>query len=171
MSRCKVILITGGQRSGKSSFAENLVLSLSTNPLYIATAQIYDEEMRDRVKLHQQRRGNSWTNIEAPYNLDIDIKGKTVLFDCLTMFATNHFFDKKEECSSAVEAVIQELDKLISQEDATLVIVSNELGLGGISPNPMQRRFTDLQGTLNQYVASKADEAYLIVAGLPLKLK
>lgn len=170
MKKSKVIFVTGGQRSGKSMFAENLVLSMCDNPIYLATALIKDEETARRVEIHRRRRGDSWTTVEAPLSLDADLSAATVLFDCLTMFATNHLMEK-EDINMTLDAVKTELDRLFSNEGATIVVVTNETGLGGISPNKMQRAFTDMQGTLNQYVAGIADEAYMIVSGLPLKLK
>ena len=87
------------------------------------------------------------------------------------MFATNHFFAANENVENALNSIINEIDKLFSQVDATIIAVSNEIGLGGVSANKMQRQFADLQGSINQYVAQLADEAYMIVSGLPLKLK
>ena len=169
----KIIMITGGQRSGKSEEAERLALSLSERPVYLATAQVLDEEMRHRVILHQQRRGPQWTNIEEPLHLSQhDLNGRVVLIDCLTLWLTNMFFD--ETYDGDVERVLQaakeEFDRLAGQ-DATLIVVTNEIGLGGTSENALQRRFTDLQGWMNQYVAKQADEVVLMVSGIPLKVK
>jgi adenosylcobinamide kinase/adenosylcobinamide-phosphate guanylyltransferase len=169
----KIIMITGGQRSGKSEEAERLALSLSERPVYLATAQVLDEEMRHRVTLHQQRRGPQWTNIEEPLHLSRhDLNGRVVLIDCLTLWLTNMFFD--ETYDGDVERVLQaakeEFDRL-AEQDATLIVVTNEIGLGGTSENALQRRFTDLQGWMNQYVAKQADEVVLMVSGIPLKVK
>lgn len=169
----KVILITGGQRSGKSSYAERLVLSLSDSPVYVATARIWDDEFRERVRRHQERRGSQWTNIEEEkYLANHDYSGKVVLIDCLTLWSTNFFFDAGDGAN--VDAVLEELKKefdVLVRQDATYVMVTNEIGLGGTSSNAVQRRFTDLLGWLNQYVASKADEVVLMVAGIPMKVK
>lgn len=169
----KIIMITGGQRSGKSEEAERLALSLSERPVYLATAQVLDEEMRYRVTLHQQRRGPQWTNIEEPLHLSRhDLNGRVVLIDCLTLWLTNMFFE--ETYDGDVERVLQaakeEFDRL-AEQDATLIVVTNEIGLGGTSENALQRRFTDLQGWMNQYVAKQADEVVLMVSGIPLKVK
>ena len=171
MRTSKIIYVTGGQRSGKSVFAEQLALQLSISPVYLATATIYDDEMVNRVAKHQQRRSDNWQTIEAPLHFDADLTGKTVLLDCITMFATNHYFAAHENVGNAINSIIKEIDKLFSQVDATIIAVSNEIGLGGVSANKMQRQFADLQGTINQYVAQLADEAYMIVSGLPIKLK
>lgn len=166
-------MITGGQRSGKSEEAERLALNLSERPVYLATAQVLDEEMRHRVTLHQQRRGPQWTNIEEPLHLSRhDLNGRVVLIDCLTLWLTNMFFE--ETYDGDVERVLQaakeEFDRL-AEQDATLIVVTNEIGLGGTSENALQRRFTDLQGWMNQYVAKQADEVVLMVSGIPLKVK
>lgn len=173
MEPMRIIFVSGGQRSGKSVLAEKIALSLSDRPVYIATARIYDDETRRRVDVHRQRRGDRWTTIEAPVSLDFGLTpGDVALMDCLTMFATNHFFDAGEDADVAYDAVVAQLELLLSRSDgATLVIVSNEIGLGGVPANAMQRHFTDLQGRLNQWVAARADEAWLSVSGLPLRLK
>lgn len=169
----RIIFITGGQRSGKSAYAEQLALQLNKKPVYVATAHIWDEEFRLRVLRHQERRGPEWTNIEEEQCLSrIDVSGRTVLVDCLTLWATNFFFAAGDEADPAavLEEMKQEFDRFTMQ-DATFLFVSNEIGLGGISANATQRRFTDLLGGLNQYVASKADEVILLVAGIPVKIK
>ena len=166
----KVILITGGARSGKSRYAEELALSLSKNPVYVATAHVWDEEFRERVKKHQERRGPEWTNIEEEMLLSRhDLTGHVAVIDCITLWCTNYFF-KMQEVDTALEALKAEFDKFIAQ-DATLIFVTNEIGMGGVSENAVQRKFTDLQGWMNQYVASKADEVILMVSGIPVKVK
>ena len=126
----KIFLITGGQRSGKSSHAEQLALSLASDPVYMATAHVWDEEFRERVRRHQARRGPQWTNIEAK----------------------------------------DEFDRFTAQ-DATFIFVTNEIGLGGVSENALQRKFTDLEGWMNQYIAQQADEVILMVSGISVKVK
>ena len=173
----KIILITGGQRSGKSQQAERLALSLSQNPIYLATAHIWDEEFRQRVMIHQQRRGPQWTNIEEEKQLSRhDVSGRVVVIDCITLWCTNFFFSREKaeweqpSVDDALECLKKEFDKFTSQ-DATFIFVTNEIGSGGVSENAIQRRFTDLEGWMNQYVASKADEVILMVSGIPLKIK
>lgn len=166
----KIILITGGQRSGKSSYAEKLAHRLTDKPVYIATAKVWDEEFRQRVLRHQQNRGPEWTNIEEEMELSRhDINGRTAVIDCITMWCTN-FFMNYSNVEEALEAVKQEFDRFTRQE-ATFIFVTNEIGLGGVSPNEVQRRFTDLQGWMNQYVASCADEVILMISGIPVKIK
>ena len=168
-----ITLITGGQRSGKSQYAERLALSLSPNPIYLATAHIWDEEFRQRVLHHQERRGQEWTNIEEERWLSRhEVAGRVVLVDCLTLWATNFFFADGAEANvdTALEVLKDEFDRFTAQ-DATFIIVTNEIGSGGTPVNDVQRRFTDLLGWLNQYVASKADEVVMMVSGIAVKIK
>ena len=167
----RIILITGGARSGKSSYAEKLALSLSDAPVYLATARIWDEEFRERVRRHQARRGPQWTNIEEEKMLSRhDLAGRVVLVDCLTLWATNFFFDLDSDVDRALAALQAEFDRFTAQ-DATFILVTNEIGMGGTSDNAIQRHFTDLQGWMNQYVAARADEVVLMVSGIPVKIK
>ena len=166
----KVILITGGARSGKSRYAEELALSLSKNPVYVATAHVWDEEFHERVKKHQERRGPEWTNIEEEMLLSRhDLTGRVAVIDCITLWCTNYFF-KMQEVDTALEALKAEFDKFTAK-DATYIFVTNEIGMGGVSDNAVQRKFTDLEGWMNQYIASKADEVILMVSGIPVKIK
>ena len=167
----KIILITGGQRSGKSTKAEELALQLSDNPVYLATAHIWDEEFRIRVQKHKERRGPQWTNIEEEIKLSKhDVTGRVVVIDCITLWLTNIFYQADSEVEKSLEAAKKEFDAF-TQRDATYIFVTNEIGLGGVSTNQLQRKFTDLQGWMNQYVAQKADEVILMVSGIPVKVK
>lgn len=194
----KIILVTGGERSGKSSYAEKLALSLSDCPIYMATARIWDEEFRERVKHHQANRGAQWSNIEEEKQLSKhNVEGRVVLIDCITLWATNYFFDlrpeqqnevsstvkstgysdeqqKAEEATQHVKNTLQalkdEFDRF-TQADATYIFVSNEIGLGGIPADPIQRRFTDMLGWMNQYIAQQANEVILMISGIPVKIK
>lgn len=175
----KITLITGGQRSGKSAYAESLALSLSPTPVYLATAHIWDEEFRQRVLMHQQRRGQNWTNIEEEKYLSRrtdELRGRVVVVDCITLWCTNFFFDRtareweQPSVDEALEQLKQEFD-LLTAVDATFIFVTNEIGSGGVSESAVQRRFTDLEGWMNQYVASKADEVVLMVSGIAVKIK
>jgi len=167
----RIILITGGQRSGKSRKAEELALSLSPNPVYLATAHIWDEEFRERVRRHQERRGPQWTNIEEELTLSKhDTTGRVVVIDCVTLWLTNFFFAHNSDTDLSLELAKAEFDKFTKSE-ATYIFVTNEIGSGGVSDNAIQRKFTDLQGWMNQYIASKADEVILMVSGIELKVK
>jgi adenosylcobinamide kinase/adenosylcobinamide-phosphate guanylyltransferase len=173
----RIILITGGQRSGKSQQAEQLALSLSSNPVYVATAHIWDEEFSERVRRHQERRGPQWTNIEEERELSRhDLTGRVAVIDCITLWCTNFFFERNKpdweqpSVDEALAALKKEFDQFTSQ-DATFIFVTNEIGSGGVSTDAIQRRFTDLEGWMNQYVAQKADEVILMVSGIPVRIK
>jgi len=167
----KTILITGGQRSGKSKKAEELALSLSPNPVYMATAHIWDEEFRERVRKHQARRGPQWTNIEEETALSQhDMTGRVVVVDCVTLWLTNFFFANNSDVDKSLELAKAEFEKF-TEPDATYIFVTNEIGSGGVSENAIQRKFTDLEGWMNQYIASKADEVILMVSGIEVKVK
>ena len=170
----KIILITGGQRSGKSEKAEALALSLSTNPVYLATAHVWDDEFRERVRRHQERRGPEWTNIEEELYLSRhDLTGRVVVIDCVTLWLTNWLMADSVGIDS-VDAILAEAKRefdAFTQHDATYIFVTNEIGLGGVSDNALQRKFTDLQGWMNQYIAQKADEVILMVSAIEMKIK
>lgn len=168
----RIIVITGGQRSGKSVFAENIALGMSTHPTYLATSKVFDEEMRRRVEIHQKRRSTHWRNIEAPLSIEAlsFSPNEVVLIDCLTLWATNWLFDKKENIDEALTALKSQIE-LLKKAGTILIMVTNEIGLGGISSNTLQRKFTDLQGMINQYVSSIADEVYMVISGIPVKIK
>lgn len=167
----KIILVTGGARSGKSTYAEKLALSLSPHPIYIATARIWDEEFRQRVQKHQERRKENWQNIEEEKILSKhDVEGCIVLIDCITLWSTNFFYDLHANIDTSLAAIKDEFDRFTAQ-DATFIFVTNEIGNGGTSTDKLQRKFTDLLGWINQYVASKADEVILMVSGIPVKIK
>ena len=157
--------------------AERMALSLADNPVYMATAHIWDDEFRQRVRLHQQRRGPQWTNIEEERQLSRhDVSGRVVVIDCITLWCNNFFFDRTKadweqpSVEEALAAVQAEFDRFTSQ-DATFIFVTNEIGSGGVSTDAVQRRFTDLEGWMNQYVASRADEVILMVSGIAVKIK
>ena len=167
----RIILITGGARSGKSTYAEKLALELSPTPVYLATARIWDEEFRQRVIRHQERRGPEWTNIEEEkYLSHHNLNGRVVVIDCVTLWGTTFFFDNDSNVELSLKELKEEFNRLVEQH-AYLIFVTNEIGLGGVSPDPVQRKFTDLQGWLNQYIASRADEVVLMISGIPMKIK
>lgn len=167
----RIVLVTGGQRSGKSRYAEELALQSAADPVYVATARVFDNEFRERVKRHRERRGPEWTNIEEPKFLGrFDFTGRTVLVDCVTLWCTNFFFDLGESADAAREAIEREFEALTTH-DATYIFVTNEIGSGGVADNAMQRRFTDLQGAVNQYIAARADRVVLMVSGIPVTIK
>lgn len=151
-------------------------MELSDAPVYIATAHIWDEEFRLRVDKHKERRGKQWTNIEEEKFLSrVNIYNKVAVIDCLTLWCTNFFYaesngDEMPETEKTLKEIEREFDEF-TRQDATFIFVTNEIGSGGVSGNAVQRRFTDLLGWFNQYVASKADDVYLTVSGIPVKIK
>jgi adenosylcobinamide kinase/adenosylcobinamide-phosphate guanylyltransferase len=167
-----IYLITGGERSGKSSYAQNLALSLSDSPIYVATARKWDSDFQNRIDRHQQERDERWTNIEKEKQLsEIDFTGKTALVDCVTLWLTNFFVDTKNDVSLSLEEAKAEFEKMAVQENTNLIIVTNEIGMGVHAETHIGRKFTELQGWMNQFLASKADQVVLMVSGIPVKIK
>lgn len=173
------ILITGGTRSGKSKFAEDLAGKMGSKVIYLATAEAFDAEMQERIQIHQQRRPHDWLTIEEPIAVVRAIaefqKGTTILLDCLTLFLSNIFY-KYEELSAndrerAINNEVTSLAKVINESGANIIIVSNELGWGLVPENASARLFRDLAGLANQTVAAACDEVYLVVSGIPVRIK
>jgi adenosylcobinamide kinase/adenosylcobinamide-phosphate guanylyltransferase len=166
-----IIFVTGGMRSGKTAFAMQQALYYALNPVYIATAKIWDDEFQQRVQRHQEERGPEWLTYEAYRNLNLlPLQGRTVVIDCVTLWLTNFFMDFDNDIDKSFAAFKTELNLLLAL-DATFIIISNEIGMGLHADTSVGRKFTDLQGWANQYVAAKADKALLMVSGLPLSLK
>ena len=137
----------------------------------MATSRIWDEEFRQRVERHKRDRGPEWTNIEEEKFLSRhDLHGRVIVIDCVTLWATNFFYDNNNDVELSLEQLKAEFDKFTAQ-DATFLFVSNEIGLGGVSVDSVQRRFSDLQGWINQYIASVADEVVMMISGIPLIIK
>jgi len=171
MSTKRIILITGGQRSGKSSYAQKIALSLSANPIYLATSAVWDEEHRQRIERHKRDRGTEWTNIEELKDLqNVDVTNRVVVIDCVTLWSTNFFSETNGDVDSSLAAITERFEAF-TQQNATFIFVTNELGLGGTSTNDLQRRFNDLLGWVNQHIARYADEMVLMVSGIPVYIK
>lgn len=178
----RIILITGGARSGKSSYAESIYKD-TKEVVYIATSKICDEEMKDRVMMHRQSRPKEWLTFEGTYNLYEAIGDcKNYLLDCLTVLTSNIMFDITEseekislELQKKVEnRVVEELSNLISgvkSIDGNLVMVTNEVGCSIVPESHIARVYRDIIGRINQRIACLADEVYFVACGLPLKLK
>ena len=166
-----IIVLTGGQRSGKSGYAQRKAKELSSNPVYAATSRIWDEEHRRRIERHQRDRGEEWETVEEEkYLYRHDFSGRVVVVDCVTLWCTNFFFDSGGLVEESLDEFKKTFDELVRQ-DAVFIFVTNEIGCGGMPENPVQRKFTDLQGWVNQYIASKADEVVWMVSGLPVTIK
>jgi adenosylcobinamide kinase/adenosylcobinamide-phosphate guanylyltransferase len=166
-----IIYITGGARSGKSRFAQEKALQFSKSPVYVATAHIWDENFAERVQLHKNERGPEWKTYESETDIyKLPIENQVVVIDCVTLWLTNLFIASENHIDQSLTAFKKEIDA-IAQLSGTFIIISNEIGMGVHAETEIGRKFTDLQGWANQYVASKADEAIFMVSGLPLNLK
>ncbi|UXX85056.1 bifunctional adenosylcobinamide kinase/adenosylcobinamide-phosphate guanylyltransferase [Roseovarius pelagicus] len=163
-------LVLGGSASGKSNFAEALATATGKDRIYIATAQVFDAEMADKVARHQQMRGQGWHTVEAPLDLGPALAearaDQVVLLDCATMWLSNHML-AEHNLDRAEAALMAALADCAAQ----VIIVSNELGLSVVPDNVLARRFRDAQGRLNQRLAAQADLVALVMAGLPVALK
>jgi adenosylcobinamide kinase / adenosylcobinamide-phosphate guanylyltransferase len=165
----RLTLVLGGARSGKSRYAESLVMALPSPWLYVATAEARDSEMAERVAVHQGRRGPSWTTVETSRDIAGALAANAnipALVDCLTLWLSNVLL-----ADADVDAEIEHLDGALARAAAPIVLVANEVGSGIVPDNALGRRFRDLQGLLNQRIAARADRVFLVVAGLPLTLK
>lgn len=167
----KITLVLGGARSGKSSFAEKLVLNSELKPIYMATGQALDNEMHDRIAFHRERRGHQWQTVEEPLDLSDALLRHAapdtfILVDCLTLWITNLMMQERD--------IPAEADRFIAalpHIGGPVVFVSNEVGLGIVPDNRMSRDFRDQAGFVHQKVAAIADEVYFMAAGLSLKMK
>lgn len=167
----QITFITGGARSGKSSFAQQRAEAASPNPVYLATARVWDEDFRLRIERHQCDRGPHWINIEEEKQLSgCEVEGQTVLLDCITLWLTNIFFDNQFDIDRSLEEAKAEWDRFV-KKDLNLFVVSNELGMGVHPVEESARKFADLQGWMNQHIARQADEVFLMISGIPVKIK
>ena len=163
--------ITGGERSGKSNYAQELAIQLSNNPVYIATSRIWDKDHQKRIDRHVLDRDKRWTSVEEEKKLSNVIEPeKTYVIDCVTLWLTNFFVDHKNNVDLALFEAKNEFNKLLNL-DATIIIISNEIGMGVHAQTEIGRKFTELQGWTNQHIAKHAHKATFMVSGLPLKLK
>jgi adenosylcobinamide kinase/adenosylcobinamide-phosphate guanylyltransferase len=167
----QITFITGGARSGKSNFAQQIAEAASANPVYLATARVWDEDFRLRIERHQNDRGPHWINIEEEKVLSsCKVDGQTVLLDCITLWLTNIFFDNQFDTDQSLIEAKAEWNRFV-QKDMNLIVVSNELGMGVHPVEESARKFADLQGWMNQHIASQASEVFLMISGIPVKIK
>ncbi|MGL6179087.1 MAG: bifunctional adenosylcobinamide kinase/adenosylcobinamide-phosphate guanylyltransferase [Tannerellaceae bacterium] len=167
----EIIFVTGGQRSGKSRYAQSLAESMADKPVYLATARRWDEDFENRIRRHQADRGEQWETIEKDKEISsLDLSGKTVLLDCITLWLTNIFHDNGYDLNKSVEEAKAEWSKFADQ-DFRLIVVSNEIGMCLHAPDEVSRHFTDLQGWVNQHIATHADKVVAMISGIPLQLK
>lgn len=196
----KLIFVTGGARSGKSSFAEELCINQNNATAYIATSIPFDEEMKDRVRKHRESRPSNWTTYEIYEDVykiinEISKTHKTIILDCVTLLVTNLMFGSKEinsrfenicdideyyekakrnEINEIEEYIKDQVKKLINEikkTDLYVVIVTNEIGMSVVSSNKISRIYTDIVGRINQQIAKESDEVYFVVSGIPMKIK
>lgn len=181
----KTILITGGARSGKSRYAQELASKSGKKVLFVATAEAGDEEMKQRIKAHQQSRPSSWHTLETPTDVGKEILkngglAKVIIVDCITLLVNNVFNRLADRTTEQIDAALAE--KEVTREiteliecfdclDATLILVTNEVGLGLVPANPIDRLYRDLLGKANRMLAEHVDEVYLMVAGIPVRIK
>jgi len=166
----KCTLVLGGAASGKSFYAEQMVIGSQRARVYIATSQIFDDEMRDKVDAHRMQRGPDWHTIEEPLDIAGALRQVTqeqvALIDCATLWLSNHLLAEHD-----LDAEITNFLAAIAACPAPVVIVSNETGLGIVPDNALARRFRNAQGRLNRLIAEQADTVVFIAAGLPMVLK
>ncbi|PLX87203.1 MAG: bifunctional adenosylcobinamide kinase/adenosylcobinamide-phosphate guanylyltransferase [Desulfuromonas sp.] len=171
----RLIYVTGGARSGKSDYAQQLAEQQPGELLYIAPAEVLDAEMAERIELHRQARDARWALLEEPRQLaemlPAAAQGKAaLLLDCVTIWLSNLYFHYGED-HGPVLTDVEDLLRVVTELPAPLYLVSNELGSGVVPENRMARHFRDLAGKVNQQLAAAADEAWLVVSGLPVRLK
>lgn len=184
----RITYVTGGARSGKSTFAEKYILEKDISRVYIATAIAFDQEMKLRVEKHREQRGTHWLTIEGYKNLRELLEEritdqKIILMDCLTNMVSNLMIMEREydwdniskedlfKLEDSIRYEVEEVLKYTEEKDIELVVVSNELGMGLVPPYALGRHFRDIAGRMNQLVAERSETAYLIVSGIPMKLK
>ena len=175
----RTIFITGGARSGKSRFAEELAQQFGVPLGYLATAQALDSEMKERIRQHQARRGTAWQTIEEPLHLPQCLASndgihKAILVDCVTLWLSNLFLYYENLGEDAEERIMDNVHRLtttLREIRTPVILVSNEVGLGIVPENRMARLFRDIAGKTNQMLAATADEAHVLISGIPLRLK
>lgn len=168
----RIVLVTGGARSGKSRFALEEALKIAGEKAFIATAEATDKEMENRITRHRKDRGNGWKTFEEPLSIarlmrKIDGQYPVIVLDCLTLWLANVMMsglDGEKEAGRLVAA-------LRALKKASVFIVSNEVGMGIVPENELARRFRDVAGRLNQWIAGVADEVYVTLSGIPVKIK
>jgi len=166
-----ITFVIGGTRSGKSSFSQKLAEQNSDKPVYLATSRIWDADFKKRVDRHRSDRGDQWITIEEEKQLHkIDLEGKTVVLDCITLWLTNIYHDFDYDLDQSLTLAKEIWDQFIKKE-MHLIVVSNELGMSIHPESEVARKFTDLQGWMNQYIASNSDNVYTMTAGIPVKIK
>ena len=167
--------MTGGARSGKSDFAQDMAEKIEGKRVFVATAQAFDEEMDERIQKHQENRGTLWDTLEEPINLGGTIRSilgqyKTILVDCLTVWMSNLLLEYPDQ-NERISEIVDDFFSGLSESDETIIVVSNEVGMGIVPDNKLARDYRDQLGFLNQRMARRADEVYVLFSGIPVKIK
>lgn len=168
-------LITGGERSGKSSFGQKLALKLSlelsSDPIYLATSRIWDHDFAERIQRHKSDRDSRWKNLEIEkYISQISFRDEVILVDCITLWLTNFFSDHHYQVEPSLEESKKEMIKVLGIPNQ-YIFITNEIGMGVHAETEAGRKFTELQGWFNQFLAQKVDQVYFMVSGIPMKIK
>lgn len=174
-----IIFITGGTRSGKSRHAEEIARGFGAPLGYLATAQALDAEMDDRIRVHRQRRGEGWVTIEEPLHLPQalaanDGQHRAILVDCITLWLSNLLLRYEDSGADAAERIGEDVQRLVTtlrDLRTPVILVSNEVGMGIVPESRLGRLFRDIAGQTNQRLAALANEAWLVVSGIPVRLK
>ena len=172
----KTVLILGGARRGKSSLAHQMARDSGLPVIYLATGVVTDMEMKERVQKHRNSRPQSWLTRETPYgfsHIDENWTGKAILLDCVT-FLVNNLLLREDKEETAYHQLLNEFIYLFEKQQREgfyFLMVSNETGMGIVPEYPLARTFRDLQGRVNQWLATKVNQVYLVVAGIPVKIK
>ena len=169
------MLVLGGAKSGKSSFALNACNSLDRERIFLATAQALDQEMEERIRRHQAERGSGWRTIEEPLKVaemidSLDSKNTIILLDCLTLWLNNLYMEHGED-QEAIDEDIENLARQLEDIRGAVVVVSNEVGMGIVPDNQLSRTYRDTAGYMNQRIARLAGKVVAVLAGLPIVLK
>ncbi|MEW6409891.1 MAG: bifunctional adenosylcobinamide kinase/adenosylcobinamide-phosphate guanylyltransferase [Nitrospirota bacterium] len=170
----RLIFITGGVRSGKSEYAMSMAEVIDGRKAFIATAESLDDEMAERIKRHRERRNQSWDTYEAPLDMystlrDISENYSVILIDCITLWLSNLILSGKN--ADNIFIIVDEFLRIIATCNSTVIVVSNEVGWGIVPDNRIAREFRDTAGRVNQMIASAADSVYMVISGIPLRLK
>lgn len=184
----KIVLVTGGARSGKSTFGEKYIAELSDRIAYIATAIPFDDEMKSRISHHRSSRPQEWTTVEKYFEIDriipsIAVEHNGIILDCVTIMVSNMMLEAPDvdwdqpdpaRINEIQEAALDHAKAIVSAMRASElsgVLITNEIGMGIVPENPMARAFRDIAGRVNQAIAAIADEVWLLVSGIPVKIK
>lgn len=170
-----IIFVTGGARSGKSDFAQDMAEKIEGKRLFLATAQAFDEEMEERIRRHREQRGDRWDTIEEPLYIGNALRSaagayETVLVDCLTVWMSNLLLEYPYQ-DDRISEIVDDFFSDFNESEETIIVVSNEVGMGIVPDNKLARDYRDQLGFLNQRMAGRADEVYLLCSGIPVRIK